>query len=237
MNYYEKLQELERKKIKIIQKMSRLNIEIENNKEEIREIQAEINKKNLELEHLNRVNKELLTSSIELYHEKIKSSPLHLKILYYITLFTIGYITSYLLLLFTSNIIMNTIATLVTTSTIVGTGLYANKKISNKIIKNKLQKKYGIDNIKGIKKNLFSEIKNLRIQMEQKQQKIKKDTIYRDKLEKQSISCHNSIKEISKLSNTILNRELIKIEYPKTTKDNNKGRSRRLTQQKKQNNF
>ena len=73
--------------------------------------------------------------------------------------------------------------------------------------------------------------------MEQKQQKIKKDTIYRDKLEKQSISCHNSIKEISKLSNTILNRELIKIEYPKTTKDNNKGRSRRLTQQKKQNNF
>ena len=55
--------------------MSRLNIEIENTKEEIREIQAEINKKNLELEHLNRDNKELLTSSIELYHEKIKSSP------------------------------------------------------------------------------------------------------------------------------------------------------------------
>lgn len=66
--------------------------------------------------------------------------------------------------------------------------------------------------------------------MKQKQQKIEKDTIYRNKLEKQSISCDNSIKEISKLSNTIFKRELIKIEYPEATEDNNKGRSRRLTQ-------
>ena len=102
-----------------------------------------------------------------------------------------------------------------------------------KKIKKELLKTYGTDNIYLIKKKLFNEKRELKIQIENNERELRKNTLKEARLHSKYSSLNKSISNIQQYADQVIKEELNKREYiePSDKTDNNsqgRGRSRSL---------
>ena len=235
MTYYEKLQELKRESSKINNQRLRLTSQITDIQASIATLQENYDKKEQELKIFNKINKRINRSTTNMIKEVMKTDP-KMGIFFIMTIF-IGCVLAYILLLmpifsFTPNINLITSAILLSLPSFILVIANLNNA-ANKEIKKELLKTYGTDNISLIKKKLFNEKKELKIQIENNERELRKNTLKEARLHSKYSSLNKSISNIQQYADQVIKEELNKREYIELSdKTNNNsqycGRSRNL---------